>query len=242
MGGFESSDTQGYKVYPDQPPRVGARPSPTGWLALEERGAQECSEFHWKPGADPARMGSDEARIIGGLSMGDEEALGSLMDRYGGALLHFAHRLVGDLQTAEEICQDTMLKAWQQASALRMDGHLKAWLFRVARNNAIDHIRRRRLLTEEYPRGAEPAATTAQPEVEAERSWVAEEIISGVQSLPDHYQKVITMRFFQQMCYQEMATLLGIPLGTVKSRLNYALQRLSRTLLERGIGPTLLDL
>jgi DNA-directed RNA polymerase specialized sigma24 family protein len=108
----------------------------------------------------------EDSLLIKRLSAGDEEALGTLMDRYGGALLHFAHRLVGDMQLAEEIYQDTMLKAWQQASSFRVDGHLKAWLFRVARNNAIDYMRKKRVTVEEYTAWKPlppPSARTAKP-------------------------------------------------------------------------------
>jgi RNA polymerase sigma-70 factor (ECF subfamily) len=200
-----------------------------------------AEDFDLKATADPFASPSEETRIIRRLSAGDEEALGVLIDRYGGALLHFAHRLVGDMQMAEEICQDTMLKAWQQAGSFRMDGHLKAWLFRVARNNAIDYIRRKRLPTEEFQAAHDTATEDQQPEREAERSWLNEAILDALEALPDQYREVIDMRFFQDMCYQEIAEVLKIPLGTVKSRLNYALKGLTRVLTERGIGRELLE-
>jgi len=191
-----------------------------------------------KPYAKPP--GEDQV-LIKRLSAGDEEALGTLMDRYGGALLHFAHRLTGDLQLAEEIWQDTMLKAWQQAASFRVDGHLKAWLFRVARNNAIDHMRKKRLPLEEYTTCVETAATTFRPEREAERSWLSAEVFEAVDDLPPAYREVVDLRFFHQLCYQEISEVLHIPLGTVKSRLNYAVQRLTKILRERGIDHSLVD-
>lgn len=183
----------------------------------------------------------EDSALIRRLSAGEEEALGTLMDRYGGALLHFAHRLTGDMQLAEEIWQDTMLKAWQQASSFRVDGHLKAWLFRVARNNAIDHMRKKRVPVEEYTVCLETAATTFRPEKEAERSWLSAEVYEAIDDLPPAYREVIDLRFFHQLCYQEIAGVLGIPLGTVKSRLNYAIQRLTKILKDRGIDAHLVD-
>jgi RNA polymerase sigma-70 factor, ECF subfamily len=183
----------------------------------------------------------EDSALIKRLSAGDEEALGTLMDRYGGALLHFAHRLVGDMQLAEEIYQDTMLKAWQQASSFRVDGHLKAWLFRVARNNAIDYMRKKRVPMEEFTACLETAATTFRPDREAERSWLSTEVFEAVDELPAAYREVIDLRFFHQLCYQEIAEVLGIPLGTVKSRLNYAIQRLTKILRDRGIDHSLVD-
>jgi len=185
--------------------------------------------------------GAEDSQLIKRLSAGDEEALGTLMDRYGGALLHFAHRLVGDMQLAEEIFQDTMLKAWQQASSFRVDGHLKAWLFRVARNNAIDYMRKKRVPVEEFTVCLETAATTFRPDREAERSWLSSEVFEAIEELPPAYSEVVELRFFHQLCYQEIAQVLNIPLGTVKSRLNYAIQRLTKILRERGIDHSLVD-
>lgn len=259
MGGEESYEVQACKF----PPSDGTVPEEkrladrrgsedqvdhhrsSEWASLEERGSSKvraAEDFDLKPGADPfVASPTEETRIIRRLSSGDEEALGALMDRYGGALLHFAHRLVGDMQMAEEICQDTMLKAWQQAGSFRMDGHLKAWLFRVARNNAIDYIRRKKLPTEEFQAAHDTASHDQQPEREAEKSWLTNAILGALDALPDQYREVIEMRFFQDMCYQEIAEELRIPLGTVKSRLNYALKGLTRVLGERGIGPEMLD-
>lgn len=179
-----------------------------------------------------------EMALLADLAAGDEEALLALMERYGNSLLHFAYRLTGDMGLAEEIFQDTMLKAWQQASAFRLDGHLKAWLFRVARNGAIDHMRRKRLPTEEYTACLETAAASFRPELEAERSWLTAEVLKALHDLPITYREAIELRFFQGLCYQEIADVLGVPLGTVKSRLNYAVQRLTRILEIRGIDGT----
>lgn len=195
-----------------------------------------------RPEGGGGRTSSEDTILIRRLTAGDEEALGTLMDRYGGALLHFAHRLVGDLHLAEEIYQDTMLKAWQQAGTFRMEGHLKAWLFRVARNNAIDHMRRKRVSTEEYSPSLETADEESEPEHLLEQAWVSAEMMRALDDLPDVYREVITLRFFHQLCYQEIAEIMNIPLGTVKSRLSYALGRLTKILREKGINPAFLEL
>ncbi len=213
-----------------------------GWIGLDEgvdSVAQSMSQA--ARSRKNATSACDDSVLIKRLSAGDEEALGTLMDRYGGALLHFAHRLVGDLQLAEEIYQDTMLKAWQQASSFRMDGHLKAWLFRVARNHAIDYMRKKRVPTEEFTVCLETAATTFRPEREAERAWLSHEVFEAIDELPAAYREVVALRFFHQLCYQEIADVLDIPLGTVKSRLNYAVQRLTKILHDRGIDDSLVD-
>lgn len=213
------------------------------WTGLSEGGiaVARALPVRPRPETETALPVGEDMALIKRLSAGDQEALGTLMDRYGGALLHFAHRLVGDMQLAEEIYQDTMLKAWQQASTFRLDGHLKAWLFRVARNNAIDYMRKKRVPVEEFTICLETAATTFRPEREAERSWLSSEVVEAIDELPPAYREVVDLRFFHQLCYQEIATVLCIPLGTVKSRLNYAIQRLTKLLHDRGIDHSLVD-
>lgn len=226
------------------PPELGLFLS-TDWTGLDEGGdsvARGPYHNHLNQlDRESLHIPGEDSLLIKRLSAGDEEALGTLMDRYGGALLHFAHRLVGDMQLAEEIYQDTMLKAWQQASSFRVDGHLKAWLFRVARNNAIDYMRKKRVTVEEYTACLETAATTFRPDREAERAWLSTEVFEAVDELPAAYREVVDLRFFHQLCYQEIAEVLSIPLGTVKSRLNYAIQRLTKILRDRGIDHNLVD-
>lgn len=182
---------------------------------------------------------AEDARLVQRLSSGDDTALTSIMDRYGGPLLAFAYRMVGDKHLAEEIFQDTMVKVWQQAGALRMDGHLRAWLFRVARNNAIDYMRKKRPILEELGPGL--PATGNRPEQEAELSWLCGQLGSAMAELPLTYREVIDLRYFHQMGYHEISTILGIPVGTVKSRISYALNRLTKILRARGIDASLVE-
>lgn len=189
--------------------------------------------------ANPNSGDPEDARLVQRLSDGDEAALVCVMERYGSAILGFAQRLVGDKHLAEEIYQDTMLKVWQQASQFRMDGHLRAWLFRVARNSAIDYMRKKRPIIEELGPGL--PSTRHRPETEAERGWLADRLGEAVMSLPLAYREVIELRYFQQMGYQEVAQVLHIPVGTVKSRVSYALNRLTKLLHELGVDATHLD-
>lgn len=157
-----------------------------------------------------------------------------MMESFGGALLQYAHRLVGDRHAAEEICQDALLKAWQQGDEFDQDGHLKAWLFRVARHRAIDCLRRRRCVVVE-PLANQAAETVVHPEAEAERAWLTEAILDAMSELPPPYKAVIHLRFFHDMGYREIAECLQIPIGTVKSRLNYGLKGLARILRARQV-------
>ncbi|MCG0238135.1 MAG: RNA polymerase sigma factor [Firmicutes bacterium] len=189
----------------------------------------------------PAAGGNEvDAGLVRRMQRGDEAALVRVMERYGPAILAYTYRIVGDRHLAEEILQDTMLKVWQHARLFRVDGHLKAWLFKVARNNAIDYKRRKRPVVEEL--GPTLPAQTQRPDREAERAWVATRIDAALTALPLVYREVVELRYYHQLDYQEIAEVLGIPLGTVKSRISYALKRLPRLLRDQGIDQHLLDL
>lgn len=185
----------------------------------------------------PTGGNAEDARLVQRLSAGDDTALVAIMDRYGAAILSFASRMVGDKYLAEEITQDTMLKVWQQAGSFRMDGHLRAWLFRVARNNAIDYMRKKRPVLEEL--GTSMPATGQRPESEAERTWLSGQLGASLMELPLAYREVIDLRYFHQMGYHEISHILQIPVGTVKSRISYALNRLTKILREKGVDSSL---
>jgi RNA polymerase sigma-70 factor (ECF subfamily) len=240
VAGVESNLTQVYKFWA-LGVRVGRLEDSPADCPDPGEGVDSMTRGSYHVGPVDALSGREDSALIRRLTAGDEEALGAIMNRYGGAILHFAHRLVGDLHLAEEIYQDTILKAWQQAASFRQDGHLKAWLFRVARNNAIDYMRKKRVPTEEFTACLETAATNFRPDREAERSWLADQLIAALDALPATYRQIIQLRFFHQLGYQEISQALCIPLGTVKSRINYAIARLTKVLKERGIDYTLLD-
>lgn len=189
---------------------------------------------------NPSSGCAEDARLVQRLSCGDETALVAIMSRYGAAILAFAIRLVGDKYLAEEICQDTMLKVWQQASSFRMDGHLRAWLFRVARNSAIDYMRKKRPILEEL--ATTLPANGERPESEAEKAWMAGQLGLALMELPVAYREVIDLRYFHQMGYHEISQILQIPVGTVKSRISYALNRLTKILRTKGVDSSLVDL
>ncbi|MEW8979219.1 MAG: sigma-70 family RNA polymerase sigma factor [Symbiobacterium sp.] len=164
----------------------------------------------------------------------DDEALGRLMEAMGGSLLSYANRLLGDTFTAEEVCQDALYKAWCHMESLEPTGQLRAWLYKVTRNAALDVLRSQRsqnvaLLGEDL---LDPAPG---PEDELERKMFVEALLSALQRLPAHYNSVLSLRLLEGYSYKDIAEELNLPLGTVKSRLRNGLQYLSRELASAGV-------
>jgi RNA polymerase sigma-70 factor (ECF subfamily) len=175
-------------------------------------------------------------------------AVGALYDRYGRLVYSVAIHVVGDAETAEEITQDVFLRAWEGAAAYRPElAKVSSWLVSIARHRAIDELRRRGVRPEkdrmEWPEedatddvdGADalPAGDNLEGEVEATLQQRAiRQVIAG---LPSDQRQVLGLAFFQGLSHSEIATQLGEPLGTVKSRIRLAMQKMHSALQERGL-------
>lgn len=170
-----------------------------------------------------------------GLSRASEQMLRALFEEHGQALLGYALRLSGGArEEAEDIVQETMLRAWRHPEALaERRGPLRPWLFTVARRIAIDVDRRRRARAPEV--GDADLAVVASPAEDIEHaleSWLVAEALA---SLSPAHREVLVETFFRDRSVADAARVLGVPVGTVKSRTHYALQALRLALQERGV-------
>jgi RNA polymerase sigma-70 factor (ECF subfamily) len=163
----------------------------------------------------------------------DERELRVISQAHRGPLLGYLQRLTGDLHLAEDIVQETLLRAWREApSRGSRNGALRPWLFRVARNLATDLHRARRARPREV--SVEPA--TQLPAVDrADRSVQISQIIGALRALRGEHRVVIIEVCMRGRSVAEVAGLLGIPVGTAKSRCYYGLRALRAELERRGL-------
>ena len=139
-------------------------------------------------------------------------------------LQRYLRRIVNDPQRVEELVQETLLRAWLHADHLSATGvPVQPWLYRVARNIAIDELRYRQVRPVEPV--ADPGArmVSADP---AEQVVTRVDLFRALDRLPPGHRRVLVEIFFRSRTISEVATQLSIPLGTVKSRLYYGLRQL----------------
>jgi RNA polymerase sigma-70 factor, ECF subfamily len=163
-----------------------------------------------------------------------DQAVSQAYRAYGPFLINYLLGLTqGDRHKAEDILQETLVRAWQHPEAVQEDGvWSKAWLFTVARNIAIDHIRAQRIrpveLADHY------VSDEAGVDDRLERLLESTEVHAAVQALPARLRDVLVELYFGQQSVGEVARILGIPEGTVKSRCFYAIKALREELAARG--------
>jgi RNA polymerase sigma-70 factor (ECF subfamily) len=160
----------------------------------------------------------------------DERALSELQREHGPALLHFLLGLTyGDRQRAEDLLQETLLRAWQHPEAFDAPfDSMRPWLFTVGRRLAIDARRSRMVRPPEVGDGV--LAATPDPEDRTESAVAVLDVREAVMALSAEHRAVLVQIYFRGLSVNEAAEMLGIPPGTVKSRCYYALRALGRSL------------
>ncbi|MES2208674.1 MAG: RNA polymerase sigma factor [Chloroflexota bacterium] len=177
------------------------------------------------PDRDRARPGQSADRdLILRFQRDDLDAFEVFFERYRALIHRTAYGLTGDRQAAEEILQDTFLRAYRHRHTLRTDISPVPWLHRVALNLCYSRLGRRKLPID--PIGemtAEVRDAGPGPSDLAEREELRQTIRSSIAALPPKHQSVIVLYYLHGMSLLETSLALGIALGTVKSRLHYAL-------------------
>lgn len=176
------------------------------------------------------------------LRRGDPDALAAAISRYQHRLYRYLLRLVADPAAAEDLFQQTWMRVMESLGRYDPRRSFDAWLFAVAHNVAIDHLRKSRpeSLDEMLPSGhtrGDALAESGQDALERLLEWErAEAVAAALRHLPAIHREVLTLRFEEDLKLEQMADVVQIPLSTVKSRLRRALDGL-RSSLERNSPP-----
>ena len=184
-----------------------------------------------------------DEQLIRALQEGRRDAFDVIVDRYSGQLNNFIYRIVGDAATAEDLLQETFIRLWTNRHSYREIAKFSTWLYTVAGNLAKSELRRKRIrrfvslssggersLDGEEERTFELSDESADPEGDYQRRFINKRVEEEIKKLPILFKEVIILRDIQELSYEEIGSILKIPLGTVKSRVNRARQRLQTKL------------
>jgi RNA polymerase sigma-70 factor (ECF subfamily) len=161
-----------------------------------------------------------------------DELLLALHQAHGQALFSYVNRMTGDSALAQDIVQESLLKAWRHSSILEGDkDSTRAWLFTVARNLVIDDRRSARF-RRESPTEKIPELPTADETNAVLDAWVISDVLA---SLSASHRRAIVSTYYLGISVAEIAHQEEVPVGTIKSRLHYALAALKLALQERGV-------
>jgi RNA polymerase sigma-70 factor, ECF subfamily len=172
-----------------------------------------------------------ENQLLRAVARGDPNALGELYRAFERPLYSLGMRWLSDPKLAEELVQEVTFRMWRRASTFDdRRGAASSWIFGIARNVAADLARER---------ARRPIAVADPPRAEEtwdeEKAWEAWQVSLEMKRLPRHQQEVLELAYGRDMTQAEIARALGIPLGTVKTRLYAGLKSLRRSLVERGV-------
>ena len=176
---------------------------------------------------DPISRLSQELLILR-CQAGDERAFEQIVRRYHDPLRYFVRRLIGDGFRADDIVQEVWLAVYRNLGTLKRPETFPVWLYRTARNQAYQQLRKERRLPRTLP----------EQDVPDEREQTADEfsaedaarIHRGLERLPLEQREVLVLRFLEEMEYQEIAEVVGVAVGTVRSRIHYAKRALRQTM------------
>lgn len=163
---------------------------------------------------------------------GDEKAFSDLLDRYGPRTLRYLEGLL-DPDAAQDAHQEVWLTVYRRISDLANPGGFRTWLFRISRNRAVDFLRRQRRESELLETVAlEARGAPEEPSAPSTPDVLEPAVRDAMDRLSPAQRDVLQLRFWEKMPYQEIALILGCPLGTVRSRIHHAKRSLRQALAE----------
>ena len=184
-------------------------------------------------------MDQQEQNWITAAQKGDQSAFEQLVRLYEKRVFALTSRMCRNPADAEEAAQETFLAAWQGLPFFRGDSSFSTWLYRLASNACVDLLRREgrhqpAVSLDDEDAAIDVADDAPSPHDLAERSELRQQIEEGLAALPPDYRQVLILRELHQRSYDEIADILSLDLGTVKSRINRGRKRLRKILLESG--------
>ena len=182
-----------------------------------------------------------ERELVRSAQKGDDGAFEALVRSYEKRVYHLALRMCGNAEDAYEVAQEAFLSAWKGMRFFRGDSSFSTWLYRLTSNAAIDFLRRQRrqggsdgVSLDDEDTFLEVADPAPSPHQQAERLELRDALARGLGALSPEHRQVLLLRELQGLTYEEIAAALELDLGTVKSRIARAREKLRKYLVASG--------
>jgi len=188
------------------------------------------------------RSSLSDRELVSTAVTGVEGSFEELVRRYQRPISAYVYRMVGDYEAALDLTQEIFMKVYGSLARYRSEFKFSTWIYKIAHNAAIDHLRINSSREQSIVKGSEgdqyelPVESgKLSPELESEKKERRLEIETVVRSLPAAYRELIILRHSQDLTYEEIVEVTGLPLGTVKNRLFRAREMMRQQFVERGI-------
>jgi RNA polymerase sigma-70 factor, ECF subfamily len=185
---------------------------------------------------------ASDRELVATAATGLEGSFEELVRRYQRPISAYVYRMVGDYEAALDLTQEIFIKVYGSLARYRSEFKFSTWIYKIAHNSAVDHLRRNAGRERSLVNGIEGdqydlpiESGSLSPEQESERKERRLEIESVVRSLPTTYRELIVLRHSQDLTYEEIVEVTGLPLGTVKNRLFRAREMMRSQFVSRGI-------
>jgi RNA polymerase sigma-70 factor (ECF subfamily) len=190
-----------------------------------------------------------DAELVASALRGAQESFRELVVRFERPVYALIHRMVQNPQTAEDLAQEVFVKAYRHLATYDPRRKFASWLFKIAHNATVDHLRRAALETvplaaeDEEGGGGSLLAVLADhssesPAAAAERRDMARALERAIASLRPEYREVVVLRYVEGLAYQEICEVLVLPIGTVKTNLHRARKLLAESMRAAGWAPS----
>jgi RNA polymerase sigma-70 factor (ECF subfamily) len=186
-----------------------------------------------RPDAEPAET---DRGLLMAIAKGQQDAFDTLYRKYETRLFHYVLNLIRDANAAEDVLAEAMLAIWHGAKSFRGEAQVSTWMFGIARHKALDASRQQ----QRDGRRTTPLDDALQiedpqdgPVEHAMQQATAAYILKALSQLSDDHREVLHLAFYEDLSYQEIAELVGIPVNTVKTRVFYAKKALKEILVKQ---------
>lgn len=169
---------------------------------------------------------ADDKRLIALALDGDHTAFEHLFNRYREAIRQLLIQRAGSESDADDLLQETFIKVYLHLDRYKQDYTFGQWVYTIARNTFIDYVRRRQDDLPIDERFSAPASPAPNPEESVIRLQQRDQIEHYLEALTPRYRQLIRMRFFEEYSYEEIAEKLTLPMGTVKTQIHRARERM----------------